>query len=259
MRASSPPRTRWRALQEDDRLALMSRMLDPHMRFRLEQTGVGEGWRCLEVAAGNGTISQWLADKVGPTGHVVTSDIDTRFIERLAGPNLEVRQIDLTRDPLGGVYDLVCGRAFLHHIPERIEIVARLAAAVRPGGCLLISEPDFHPALASDSPLMCDFWRGFPAWAADQGIDYFVGRRLGGLLRKAGFGDIAVHGETMLFNGGSVAARYWKLTLEELGETIVASRLVARTTLDVTMALLDNADFWTWQNSYVAASGRKPL
>ena len=244
--------------QEDDRLALMSRMLDPHVRFRLEQAGVGKGWRCLEVAAGNGTISAWLADKVGPTGHVVTSDIDTRFIERLAGPNLEVRRIDLTRDPLGDGYDLVCGRAFLHHIPERIAIVGRLASAVRPGGCLLITEPDFHPALACDSPVMRDFWRGFLAWAADQGIDYFIGRRLGALLRRAGFAEVAVHGETLLFNGGSLTARYWKLTLDELGDAIVASGLVARATLDETRVLLDNADFWTWQNSYVAALGRKP-
>lgn len=52
--------------QEDERLTLMSRMLDPQMCFRLEQIGVAEGWRCLEVGAGNGSISHWLAERVGP-------------------------------------------------------------------------------------------------------------------------------------------------------------------------------------------------
>lgn len=243
--------------QESDRLKVMSNMLDPQMCFRLTQLGVQEGWKCLEVAAGNGTISRWLADKVGPTGHVVTSDIDTRFLNEISGSNLEVRKLDLTRDPLGTGYDLVCGRAFLHHIPERIDVVARLAAAVRPGGYILIEEPDFHPVEATDSPLVRDFWQGFLAWSANHGIDYFIGRRLGMLLSKAGFSEINVHGETILFNGGSLAARYWKETLAELGESILASGFVTRAVHDEMLNLLDNHEFWTWQNSYVTTSAKK--
>lgn len=243
--------------QEDERLTLMSRMLDPQMFFRLEQVGVAEGWNCLEVGAGNGSVSAWLAGRVGPTGRVVASDIDTRYLDRLSPPNLEVRRIDVTVDPLGGPYDLVCGRAFLHHIPQRIDVVGRLAEAVKPGGFALIEEPDFHPVLASDSPVICDFWRGFLAWAANHGIDYFIGRRLGGLLAGLGFGNVAVHGETILFNGGSLPARYLKLTMAELEQPLLGSGLIGRTCWDETMALFDNAGFWTWQNSYVTTSGRK--
>ena len=242
---------------EDDRLTLMSEMLDPYMRFRLKQLGVREGWKCLEVAAGNGSISQWLAEKVGPTGHVVTSDIDTRFLERCSRPNLEVRKLDITSDPLGDDYDLVCGRAFLHHIPERIDLVARLAVAVKPGGYMLIEEPDFHPVLATDSPVVRDFWQGFLAWAANQGIDYFIGRRLGMLFRKAGFIDIDVRGETILFNGASSQWRCWKLTFEELGESILSSGLITPTVWNETLAQLDNAEFWTWGNSFVTTSGKR--
>ena len=85
--------------QEDERLTLMSRMLDPQLFFRVEQVGIAPGWRCLEVGAGNGSVSHWLADRVGPTGNVVCSDIDTRFLEGLAGPNLEVRQDRCDRRP----------------------------------------------------------------------------------------------------------------------------------------------------------------
>lgn len=49
---------------EDDRLMVMAKMLDPHMRFRLSWLGPLEGWKCLEVGAGNSTTSQWLADQV---------------------------------------------------------------------------------------------------------------------------------------------------------------------------------------------------
>ena len=244
--------------QEDERLTLMSEMLDPQTFFRLEQAGVTEGWTCLEVGAGNGSVSHWLAERVGPTGRVVASDIDTRFLDRLALPNLEVRRIDVTRDPLGEGYDLVCGRAILHHIPQRIDVLRRLAAAVRPGGSILLEEPDFHPVLASASAAMRDFWQGFLAWAADHGIDYFVGRRLAPQLADLGFGDIAVHGETILFNGGSLPARYLKLTMQELEASLLGSGLVGRTAWSEAMALFDNARFWTWQNSYVTTSARRP-
>ena len=244
--------------QEDERLTLMSRMLDPQMFFRLEQLGVAPGWRCLEVGAGNGSVSLWLAGKVGPEGRVVASDIDTRFLDRLAQPNLEVRRLDVTKDPLGEGYDLVCGRAILHHLPQRIDVVGRLAAAARPGGFVLLEEPDFHPVLATDSPTMRAFWQGFLAWAADQGIDYFVGRRLAPLLAGLGFDAIEAHGETILFDGGSLPARYLKLTMHELESPLVGSGLIGRTTWDEAMALFDNPRFWTWQNSYVCTVGRKP-
>jgi SAM-dependent methyltransferase len=244
--------------QEDERLTLMSRMLDPQMFFRLEQIGVAPGWRCLEVGAGNGTVSHWLAAKVGADGRVVASDIDTRFLVRLSLPNLEVRRIDVTRDPLGDGYDLVCGRAILHHIPERIDVLGRLAKAVKPGGCILFEEPDFHPVLATDSAAMRDFWQGFLAWAADHGIDYFVGRRLGAWLADLGFGEIAAHGETILFNGGSLPARYLSLTMRELERSLLGSGRIGQADWNEAMTLLENPAFWTWQNSYVTTTGRKP-
>ena len=60
---------------ESDRLRLMSDLLDPSSEFHLLRIGVATGWRCLEIGAGNGSLSQWLAQRVGPTGHVIASDI----------------------------------------------------------------------------------------------------------------------------------------------------------------------------------------
>ena len=72
-------------------------------------------------------------------------------------------------------------------------------AAVTPGGGVLLEEPDFHPVLATDSPIVRDFWQGFLAWATVHCIDRFIGRRLGPLLGRLGFDESAVHGETILF------------------------------------------------------------
>ena len=110
--------------------------------------------------------------------------------------------------------------------------------------------------LATDSPTLRGFWEGFLAWAASQGIDYFVGRRIAALFSDHRLEEIAAHGETILFNGGSLPARYLTLTMRELEKPILASGLVSPADWSEAMNLFDNRQFWTWQNSYVTTTGR---
>ena len=61
---------------------------------------VQPGWRCLEVGAGGrGSMAAWLAEQVGATGHVVATDVDTRYLSRLEFPNLEVIEHNILEDP----------------------------------------------------------------------------------------------------------------------------------------------------------------
>ena len=46
--------------------------------------------------------------------------------------------------------------------------------------------------------------------------------------------------------------------MAELEKSLLGSGLIGRTCWDETMALFDNAGFWTWQNSYVTTTGQKP-
>jgi 2-polyprenyl-3-methyl-5-hydroxy-6-metoxy-1,4-benzoquinol methylase len=57
---------------EHERLAIQARFLDPVTIRHLETIGVAEGWRCLDVGAGAGSIAQWLATRVGSSGHVAS-------------------------------------------------------------------------------------------------------------------------------------------------------------------------------------------
>src|ERR1700754_4277364 len=83
---------------EDDRLSLLEEIYDPASRRR--RSLVQPGWRCLEVGAGRGSMAIWLAEQVGPEGHVVATDMDTRYLARLDVPNLEVLQHNILDDPL---------------------------------------------------------------------------------------------------------------------------------------------------------------
>jgi ubiquinone/menaquinone biosynthesis C-methylase UbiE len=59
---------------EDERISLLQQIYDPVWRRR--RALVQPGWRCLEVGGGYGSMAAWLAEKAGPTGHVVVTDAD---------------------------------------------------------------------------------------------------------------------------------------------------------------------------------------
>jgi len=79
----------------------------------------------------------------GTSGRVLATDLDTRFLESLADPTIEVRQHDIVRDSLPGpVFDLVHARLILVHLPERELGLANMAGALKPGGWLVCEEFD---------------------------------------------------------------------------------------------------------------------
>jgi ubiquinone/menaquinone biosynthesis C-methylase UbiE len=119
----------------------MQRCLDPVTRARLADLGVGPGWRCLEVGGGGGSIARWLADRVGPTGHVLATELDPGGLR--CGERLEVRQHDIVEDELPeAAFDLVHARLVLLHLPKRRQALTRMVRALRPGGHLLLGEFD---------------------------------------------------------------------------------------------------------------------
>jgi ubiquinone/menaquinone biosynthesis C-methylase UbiE len=103
---------------ERSRLALMSRLLDPMHRRHIESLAVGPGARALEVGCGNGSISAWLAERVGPRGQAVALDLDLSLVD-VRAPRLELRQGDIVAGPVdAGGFDLVTARAVLHHVTD---------------------------------------------------------------------------------------------------------------------------------------------
>jgi 2-polyprenyl-3-methyl-5-hydroxy-6-metoxy-1,4-benzoquinol methylase len=95
------------------RFAALSVLFDETTIRHLTKRGVAPGWHCLEVGAGGGSISNWLADRVGADGSVLATDIDTRYLESLQRPNLEARRHNIAVDPLPeGEFDLIHARRF---------------------------------------------------------------------------------------------------------------------------------------------------
>ena len=130
------------ATLEYQRLDLMSKILDPWTRGYLTALGVSQGWQCLELGSGNGSIAEWLSETVSPSGNVTAIDINPVLLELIPAQNLTVQQMDVRTGELrANAYDLITCRALLHQIAEYgPAVLARMPAAVKPGGWLLVQE-----------------------------------------------------------------------------------------------------------------------
>jgi SAM-dependent methyltransferase len=243
---------------ESDRLRLMSEVLDPSSRFHLSRTGVTAGWRCLEIGAGNGSLSQWLAERVGSSGHVVATDIRTDLMRGIAAGNLEVRKFDVMQDELPDApYDLIAIRALLHHLPERRAVVRKVANWVRPGGWFFIQEPDFYPTWTVEPPSQKRFWGEFIEWAASHQIDYYVGRKIPGWLQADGLQNVNAEGHAILYNGGSTFAQWWDYGIREIADKLRSEGGVSQETLDEFFSLYRDPAYWTATIAFTATTAQR--
>jgi ubiquinone/menaquinone biosynthesis C-methylase UbiE len=128
---------------EEERLRLVEASGDAITLRHLDAIGVVPGWRCLEVGAGRGSVARMLAERVGPNGRVVATDINPRFLSHLEASNVEVRQHNILTDPLDGPHDLVHSRYLLEHLSEPEKALRQMVRALRrPGGVLLAEASD---------------------------------------------------------------------------------------------------------------------
>ncbi|GAB3299982.1 methyltransferase domain-containing protein [Parasphingorhabdus pacifica] len=168
---------------------------DPITTERLAATGVTDGWHCLEVGAGAGSIARWLADRVGPTGSVLATDLKPGGIAE--HPNLTTAVHDIAADPLPEQrFDLIVARLVLQHVPERHAVLVKLARALSPGGWLQIDELDasYEPVLMTrddeDAELYEKFLEAKKTLMRSSGGDPEWGRRAAGAMRSTGLVDI---------------------------------------------------------------------
>lgn len=239
------------------RIELLEAYLDPPTFRRMEDLGTGPGWSCLEVGAGGGSVTRWLAERAGPEGRVVAVDLDTRFLEEIEAPNLEVRRADITAGGLpAGEFDLVHTRALLMHLPERERVVTELVRSLRPGGWLLLEEVDFFPLDVFASGPYLDAWRVSVAAQERAGVAPGWARQLPSLLCDEGLRDVGAECLVLFFPGASPATELirltWNQSLDRGSVTEGDRQLVERAS-----RLLEDPGQWFAGPGIVAAWGRR--
>ncbi len=244
---------------EGNRLALMSELLDPmHRRYLQSLDVLKSGARTLEVGCGNGSISAWLARQVAPDGRAVAVDLDLSLVD-VHLPNLELRRADIVAGPVEpGSFDVVTARAVLHHIADAEKAIVNLIACLRPGGAILLIEPDFLPVTIAEPPEVHAFWSGWLAWSRHRGIDYQIGRTLAPRLAVLGLEQIAGTAESPVYNGTSLWADYWTQTIKELREDLVGSESLNNALIDNFLGHCGDPAWWTQTVAFTAVHGYAP-
>jgi 2-polyprenyl-3-methyl-5-hydroxy-6-metoxy-1,4-benzoquinol methylase len=250
--------------QQRPRLIGLEAWFDPGTVRHLEALGVATGWRCLQVGAGGGSIAQWLCRRVGPSGHVVATDLDTRFLTILRAPKLEVLRHNILTDELPeGTFDLVHARFVVEHLADRMGALRRMAAALKPGGWLLVEDTD-HATWAADPAVDAEAAALFSTWTAAYlqlfgmvGGDAHAGRRLYGELQALGLTDIGAEGRVFMVSGGSPNALVWHLTAEQVRERMVDTGLLTAPEMERLLVLLLDPSFRWMEGLVMAVWGRR--
>jgi SAM-dependent methyltransferase len=247
------------------RFAGLETTFDPSTVGFLAGVGVTAGWACWEIGAGAGSIARWLADQVGPTGSVLATDIDPRFIPPSPLSHLEVARHDVTADaiPLAR-YDLIHARLVLDHLPPRRDVLLALVQALRPGGWLVIEDfcLAFERSAEPISPEEAEFRRvhialaDFLARATANQSDYATS--LPQLLARLGLADVGGEGRLVFGQGGSPAMRVMEAALHQVGDHMIAAGSVDRAALEKAIDYLTNPTSIVSMPLMVSAWGRRP-
>lgn len=245
------------------RLAALADVHDPETIRHLVATGVTDRWQCLEVGGGLGTITRWLSHRVGPTGHVLTTDIDTRFLATLGLANVEVRRHDILTDPLPDrAFDLAYARLVLEHLANPDVALDRMTAAIRPGGWLVVQDFEIPPAVAGPDEPVDRISRSMAAMrqvTATAGASPRLGLSLATRLRARGLAHVDCEGRMRLCRGNTAAARLARLNFEQLREPMLATGQLTTEQLDADLARLDDEDY-EWRSPVLwTAWGQRPL
>jgi SAM-dependent methyltransferase len=243
------------------RFRALAAVFDGWTFHHVEALGLRPGAACWEVGAGGSSVPTWLAAHVGDDGDVLATDIDVSWMPD--DRTYRVLLHDVAGDePPGSCFDLVHARLVLTHVPGRDEALRRVAAALRPGGWLLVE--DFDVAL---QPYACldgarveheranEIRAAFEGLLEQRGVDLAFGRTLPERLRTLGLVDV---GADAYFPIAAPAAR----ALEQANVTQLRSALtatgVADTDLESHLEALAAGTIDVAMPPLVSAWARKP-
>jgi SAM-dependent methyltransferase len=253
------------ANDELTRLRLIEEFNDPSTFRHLDTVGVAEGWRCLEVGAGAGSVVRWLSHRVGPAGQVVAADIDPRFLGDIDTPNVEVRRCDITQDPIEpSSYDLVHARNVLTHMHDPVAVLRLLAAALKPGGWLLVEDVDNGTVEAADPahPFAAAFDLCAQArikFVLASGImDLRYGRSLPLHMDQLDLTDVGNEAVALVGPGRSPLSQVMIRSFRPLDDAMVASGVVGQSDVSDAQCAFEDPLFLYRCGLLVSVWGRKP-
>lgn len=179
---------------ELDRLDRQGRALRPTTRWILEQAGLGEGMRVLDLGSGTGDNALVARELVGPSGRVVGIDRSPDAVARASRraeadglSNVSFHVQDIHERCSDSTFDAVIGRLILMYSTDPAAVLRTHAASLVAGGIVAAVEFDV-PSCRSlpATPLVDQLVESLGAAFVSGGIDLTLGTRLWTVLTNAG-------------------------------------------------------------------------
>lgn len=175
----------------------------PEYEAQLRAVGIQPGWRVLDAACGSGSFLPWLADLVGPSGHLTALDLAPDNVASVERRLTEWVLCCSVRADVGTVlalpypndsFDAVWFANTSQYLndEELMQVLQEFQRVVRPGGLVALKEVDasllrIHPAPIG---LVFQFFQARAHAGYRIAIGTLRAPTLPGELRKAGLDNV---------------------------------------------------------------------
>lgn len=210
------------------------------------------GLSVLDVGCGSGVITADIARAVQPHGLVVGIDREPWHIEQAreqftGQPGLRFQCNDILVFDGKARFDIVSACRSLQWIPQVGRALARMVAAVKPGGAVVVLDFNHHGLSLEPKPpaAVTRFLQAFLAWRDQAGMDNALADHLSDRFAEVGLTNVQISNQDEIVRRGDatfdVALELWAQVIVICGPRIVAAGLLTED--DCVTAY---ADYDTW-------------
>ena len=121
---------------------IIARLFTPWAHDLIDRLAPPPGSAALDIACGPGTVSHLLAERLGPDGHLVATDISPAMLEiaRSKPTSAESAPIEWVESPAAPLplddasVDVITCQQGLQFFPDKVGALAEMRRVLRPGG-----------------------------------------------------------------------------------------------------------------------------
>ena len=185
-----------RSEAETRRLMAQHQLYSRFTRRLLEDAGIAEGMKVLDVGSGAGDVALLAAELVGPRGSVVGVDQDPGVLDTARAraeasclTNVSFHVGDLSEGVTDDDFDAVVGRLVLLYVPDPAETLRVLVERLKPRGIVAFGEFNFLPesmVTRPPTPSGESLWAWMQAVVGGIGLDPATGYHLRNTFLDAG-------------------------------------------------------------------------
>lgn len=171
-----------------DSLKKQHELMAEHAFEQLHKAGLVEGMVVWDVGCGTGIMTEYLAHKVGPSGHVYAIDISAEQLE-IAKQRIQSTPFENVTFILGDIIeiddlpksqaDIVYSRLVLMHLTKPEVALKQMHALLKPNGVISLQESTMSTQHTfPPNATIQDYVKTLVALGVNKGVDYDIGRTL---------------------------------------------------------------------------------